>query len=140
MLKIKRVDYDVWGEEIEALHKAVFPDDRRYTNVYAEWWLVFDGAHPVAFAALAPSAQWLDAGYLARAGVLPEYRGQGLQRRLIRARVARAKKQGWSSVLSDTSKDSVPSSNNLMREGFRVYRPRHPWSFKCQLYWRKSIK
>jgi len=35
--------------------------------------------------------------------------------------------------------DNVASANNLIKAGFKLYRPEKPWSFVNALYWRKRI-
>jgi hypothetical protein len=62
----------------------------------------------------------------------------GLQLRLMRAMESRARNNGWTSVVSDTT-DNVASANNFIRAGYRLYRPQHPWAWPNTLYWRKSI-
>jgi phage terminase large subunit len=62
----------------------------------------------------------------------------GLQLRLMRSMEARARNNGWNSVVSDTT-DNVASANNFIRAGYRLYRPQHPWAWPNTLYWRKSI-
>jgi hypothetical protein len=63
----------------------------------------------------------------------------GLQLRLMRALEARARLNGWSSIVSDTT-DNLPSANNLIRAGYLLYRPQNPWAWPNTLYWRKAIR
>jgi predicted acetyltransferase len=100
------------------------------------WWIARDGKMPVGYACLRPSKQLSNWGYLSRAGVTAAYRGQGLQKRLIRVRLAYARAMGWEGVVTDTAKDNVASSNSLIASGFRLFRPRVAWSFDSALYWR----
>ena len=83
-----------------------------------------------------------------RAGVRPDARGQGLQRRLIRARVAYAKREGFPEVWTYTSNYNVASSNNLIREGFTLWAPgswggsstpMRPSGGYAWLYWRLIV-
>lgn len=61
----------------------------------------------------------LRAGY-----VVPRYRGQGLQRRLIRARVDHVIAKGGKRVLAWVNPTNSYSLNNLVAEGFRfIKRP-----------------
>jgi phage terminase large subunit len=39
---------------------------------------------------------------------------------------------------SDTT-DNVPSANNFIRAGYRLYRPQCPWGWPQTLYWRKFV-
>ena len=62
-----------------------------------------DGAgRPVAFAGMTGSIRWVDCMYLCRSGVVPEYRGRGLQQRLILAREAQARRLGMNWLITET--------------------------------------
>jgi hypothetical protein len=52
---------------------------------------------------------------------------------------ARARLNGWHSVVSDTS-DNLPSANNFIRAGYQLFQPKWPWGWSNTLYWRKSIQ
>lgn len=105
---------------------------------YGHWWLAFQGRIPVAFAGLVPSTHAENAGYFCRVGVLQQHWGRALQLRLMRATEARARANGWCSIVSDTT-DNVVSANNFIKAGYRLYRPRCPWAWPHTLYWRKFI-
>jgi len=63
----------------------------------------------------------------------------GLQLRLMRALESRARHNGWSCIVSDTT-DNLASANNFIRAGYRLYQPQDPWAWPNTLYWRKSIR
>ena len=65
--------------------------------------------------------------------------GHGLQLRLMRALESRARHNGWSAVVSDTT-DNLVSANNFIRAGYRLYQPPTPWAWGNTLYWRKFIR
>src|SRR5205085_2627542 len=73
------------------LQLTILPHDVPKETESGFWWIGYDGVLPVAFAAMHPSSQWSDVGYLSRAGVLSSHRGQGVQRRLLRVRERRAR-------------------------------------------------
>lgn len=102
------------------------------------WWVAYDQSLPVAFAGLTRSQQVPDGGYLCRAGVLPSHRGQGLQRRLIQVRERKARKLGMKVLVTDTF-DNPPSSNNLIRAGFRLHEPLVRYGELGTNYWRKPL-
>ena len=102
------------------------------------WWLAVQARAPVAFAGLIPSTHAENAGYFCRVGVLREHWGRALQLRLMRATEGRARSNGWSSIVSDTTQNIV-SANNFIKAGFELYQPRYPWGWPQTLYWRKSI-
>jgi GNAT superfamily N-acetyltransferase len=121
------------------LQKKCLPADKPHNVMHGHWWIVYTcSGIPVAFAGMSRSSNWLDAGYLCRAGVVPEYTGNGLQKKLIRARIAKAKKLRWSWLITDTTANPA-SGNNLMSQGFRLYEPAVPWAYKHSLYWRLNI-
>jgi GNAT superfamily N-acetyltransferase len=104
----------------------------------AQWWVALDGNIPVAYAGL----KVLDNGYayLCRAGVLAGYRGRNLQSRLIRVRVAWAKKQGCSQAITYTVLENPASSNNLIKCGFKLYIPEYAWGGQNRLYWSRKLE
>ena len=102
------------------------------------WWLAYFGKTPVAFAGVVPSTHVRNAGYFCRVGVLQSHWGRRLQLRLMRAMEARARWNGWARVVSDTTAN-VPSANNFIRAGYRMFRPSLPWAFPDTLYWQKDI-
>jgi GNAT superfamily N-acetyltransferase len=103
------------------------------------WHLAFLDGKPVAFSCVRPTYQDPKTWYLARVGVAPAARGQGLQKRLIRVRLRAAAKAGAEWVVTDTTRQNHPSSNSLMAEGFRLYEPAYKWAFSDGLYWRKRV-
>jgi hypothetical protein len=80
------------------------------------WWFAFQEALPVAFAGMVLSTRAYNAGYFSRVGVLRKHCGRGLQLRLMRPMESRARNNGWSCVVSDTT-DDVASANNFIRTG-----------------------
>jgi GNAT superfamily N-acetyltransferase len=128
------------AEAISAMDEECFgPEEGRFIpKADYHWWIAFQGKEEAGYAGLAPSSQWLNCGYLCRAGVLEKFRGQGLQKRLIKVRVNYAKKLGWEAVMTDT-RCNPPSSNNLIDCGFRMYTPASPWGWHDAVYWRKKL-
>ena len=104
------------------------------------WWVAFKGKTPVAFACLRPSVRWENTGYLSIAGVLPAWRGQGLQRRLIHKRVQYARSLGWHTVITDTINDNAASMRSLVSCGFRPYLPSTRWGGSYAVYWKRSTE
>jgi GNAT superfamily N-acetyltransferase len=124
---------------INHLQKEILPSDKLIQTrsrslvdcLYRIW-------KTVAFAGLVRSMVWTDTGYLCRAGVLDDFTGHGLQKRLILARVKQAKKLGWNWVITDTT-DNPASANSLINAGFKIYTPGNPWSYKHAIYWKYKI-
>ena len=121
------------------LQRQILPADSPYKPDRGHWWVAYaECGKPVAFAGLVRSLKWSDTGYLCRAGVLYEYTGKGLQKRLIKARLVMAKKLGWSWVITDTTNNPA-SANSLISCGFKIYRPGNPWSFRNAIYWKYKV-
>ena len=103
------------------------------------WWVAYtEDDRPVGFAGLIRSHSWSNAGYMCRAGVLLQFQGYGLQKRLIQARVRKARSLNWEWLLTDTT-DNPPSANSLISMGFKLYEPSKPWANKNSLYWRLNV-
>ncbi|MDE2377293.1 MAG: GNAT family N-acetyltransferase [Bradyrhizobium sp.] len=102
------------------------------------WWLAHQGDQAVAFAGVVASARERNSGYFCRVGVSEKHRGHALQLRLMRAMEARARREGWVSIVSDTT-DNAASANNFIRAGYRLYAPDVPWGWTHTLYWRKCL-
>lgn len=125
-------------ETLRALHALTFPADPHENYSAGLWWLVLDGVDPVGFAGLRTARTDPRAAYFCRAGVLPSHRGLGIQGRLIRTRLAAAKKAGYARVIT-TTYENPASANNLIRAGFLTYLPKAPWGAAGTIYWLKSL-
>lgn len=112
---------------------AVVPDFEQ-----GHWWLAFRDELAVGFAGVIPSTHVHNAGYFTRVGVLRGHCGNGLQLRFMRALEAQVRRNGWNTVVSDTT-DNLASANNFIRANYRLYRPKDPWAWPRTLYWRKDL-
>lgn len=128
-------DEDDIREVLVEMQKECLPADSLYFPPTGTWWIGYYGLIPVAFCCVSPSQQRPDGCYLGRSGVIPAYRGNGLQRRMIRLRVRWAKRNGYRVVVTDTT-DNIPSANNLMACGFKLYMPRIVYGNPRALYWK----
>jgi N-acetylglutamate synthase-like GNAT family acetyltransferase len=137
---IKRVDTrkESVQERLSALQKICLPHDAPVDTNFGCWWIATSNGRDIGFAGLTRSVSWTDCGYLCRAGVVPNCRGRGLQKKFIRARVRQAKALGWNWLVTDTT-DNPASSNSLIACGFKLFKPTKPWGFKHSLYWRRKL-
>lgn len=88
----------------------------------AEWWVARDSSgKPVAYAGARPMTTVPGGAFLSRCAVIAEAQGHGLQRRLLRVRIAWAKRQGLTSVYTYTVPNNPYSANNLIKAGFLTY-------------------
>src|SRR5882672_1861158 len=106
MYRIREVDGsdDDIADTLAELHRLTFFDGAAVPNFdHGHWWLARHEGEPAAFAGVIPSTHVRNAGYFCRVGVLRKHWGRRLQLRLIRALEARARHNGWCSVISDTT-------------------------------------
>jgi GNAT superfamily N-acetyltransferase len=139
--QIREVDRrdDEIADALTELHRLTFFSSASVPPFdWGHWWLAYREGTPVAFAGVVPSTHVRNAGYFCRVGVLQRHWGHRLQLRLMRAMEARARRNSWSYVVSDTT-GNVVSANNLIRAGYRMYWPSSPWAFPDTLYWRKTL-
>lgn len=92
-----------------------FPTDTSFWNDERYHWWRIDG---MAYAGLRVDKK-TNIAHFTRAGVMPEARGQGLQKVLIKARLAWCKRQGIKVVKTYTSHDNTASIASLKACGFR---------------------
>ena len=121
------------------LQSKCLPGDDPMEVDRGHWWVAYtEQGKPVGFAGLVRSAQWWNAGYMCRTGVVPAYRGYGLQKKFIRSRIKKARSLNWDWLVTDTT-DNPASANSLISMGFKLYTPSLPWAFKHSLYWRLEV-
>lgn len=141
MYRIREVD--ALDEEViellTDLHRTIFLSSAPLPDFdTGHWWVASRRKRPVGFAGIVPAVAIRDCGYFCRVGVIREHRGHGLQLRLMRVMEWRAKRNGWRSVISDTTGNNS-SANNFIRAGYRLFEPQSPWGWANTLYWRKAL-
>lgn len=101
------------------------------------WWLAKDTRNaPIGFAGLRVLTDEPDTIFLSRAGVLPKFWGKGVHPRLLQTRLAWARRHNCKHAITFTTVSNIPSSNNLIRAGFRLYDPQYGWAGRAGiLYW-----
>lgn len=120
---------------LAGLQLACLPGDKAFPMDKGWWHIVFAEGEVVAgFSGMVPSRRWTDCVYLCRAGILPEHQGNGLQKRLIRARVAKARALKYKWAVTDTY-DNPASANSLIANKFKMFKPSEPWAGKGSLFW-----
>jgi GNAT superfamily N-acetyltransferase len=139
LLRVKAGEPSEWAR-IVALDAACFGrhDAPALSDNAGAWWVAFAGKMPAGYCGVKKSSTGANYGYLCRAGVLPDYRGNGLQKQMIRRRIAYARAQEWTMLVTDTH-DNVSSANSLIACGFSLYNPPVKWAFSTSLYWRKFL-
>jgi hypothetical protein len=140
---VTKVDNAAYADDVAHMHEACFPNCEVYgtDTPDSHWWVVQFGSPKcvVAFAGLRVDGS-MKVGYLCRAGVLQGHRGCGLQLKLIKTRIAYAKKIGMKTLVTDTVPGNYHSANNLIRAGFTLFNPATPWAgIEFSLFWRMEI-
>jgi ribosomal protein S18 acetylase RimI-like enzyme len=111
-------------QQIARMDAICFPLDTPAVLAGAHWSIGWDGEAPAAFCAWKiVEHDGATVGFHYRAGVLPGYRGQGLQRRMLRLREAEMREQGLRKAVTYTDADGAASMRNLIAEGYRPYVP-----------------
>ena len=140
-MKIQRVDtrLDSVQTRLSVLQKKCLPYDKPYDTNHGYWWIATQDGVDCAFAGLVCSPWWSDCGYLIRCGVVPDMRGQGLQKKFIRVRIRQAKALGLRWLITSTF-DNPASANSLISCGFKMFDPTNPWMTKHTSYWRLKLE
>lgn len=107
---------------VRSLHEKLFEGDAWVGDDHTFWVARDSEGLPVGFCSAIYRPQ-LGYVYLSRAGVDESARGAGLQRRMIRARVQWAKRLGAREVITYTLLRNYDSFVNLLKCGFRFYKP-----------------
>jgi GNAT superfamily N-acetyltransferase len=105
-------------------------------------------ASPAAYCAWKPvDHDGVAMGFHYRAGVMPDYRGHALQRRMIRLREDEMRAAGLRTAVTYTDADAAASMRNLIAEGYRPYAPTPATTLSGLgrlgrvgfVHWRKSL-
>lgn len=139
--RVREVDADDELDTLTELHQATFGPGEAPMADFSEghWWIAYTHREaPAAFLGIKQAILGPDVGYFNRVGVLPEYRGYGLQQRLMRAMQNKARRVGWSRIVTDT-RENPHSANNIIRAGYRLFEPAKPWGLAGTLYWTKDF-
>lgn len=137
-MHIKRVNLNQKSQEdLEWLDRLSFPADTPYPKSGAEWWIAYDDSTCVGFAGLKNVGH--ETAFLCRVGVIKAYRGQGIQKKLIRVRESWAKRKGFRYIITYVAAHNLKSANSLIACGYRLYNPQSPYGIEGALYFRKEL-
>lgn len=126
--------------QLEQLDATLFPEDQAYPKDGCYWWIAYMDHKPIAFAGLKPLPEPnRDIGFLCRAGVMAVASGYGLQRRLIKLRLCKARQLKLTEVITYTDKANHRSAANLLRCGLHFYTPRNEWGISGALYFHQFL-
>lgn len=137
--RIARADLPV---AVLALDEICFPHDDRISTADSLWWIVWHREQPVAYAGLrlCKDEHNLGLAFLCRVGVVPDHRGRGLQKRLIRTREAAARRLAVTELVTYCVPWNCASINSLIATGYRTYRPTTKYGGAGAIYFRKPLR
>lgn len=124
-------------ELVKQLHEQIFPADDWYDSPRSVMWVMWKGTEAIAFAMLSETND--DYVFYSRAGVKKDYRGHGIQLRLIRVREKYARSKGYKKAITYTKIDNITSNRNLQKAGYWLYIPVNEYADKDCLYWIKEL-
>lgn len=136
-------NYESYFKKVLELDRKCFYGDEPVALEGAFWWLGYnDMGKAVAFCGLRPCQTEVNDGYgyFIRAGVLRPYRGKGIQKRMIKARLRMAKKVGLKTCVTYVKGFNHASANSLIKCGFKLYSPQTKWGGKSALYFQKCLE
>lgn len=118
---------------IKTLAQQVFDASDIPTKLdQSKWFIAWEKGVPLGFAGI---TFWGNGkAFLSLAGVLPEHRGRGIQKRLIMARIAYAKKWGVHQVVTYTVVNNPESQRSLIKCGLLPYTPKTFFAGKKVIY------
>jgi len=127
--------------EIMRLDKILFSEDQPVDPDAGWWWLIRHNGKPVAFGGMRACKESCNKGlaYMIRSGVLTKHRGKGLQKSLIKARIAMARRHGFKQVVTYVLDWNLASANSLIACGFRLYTPATKYAGAKAFYFRKKL-
>lgn len=109
---------------VDKMDRICFPLDTPAVFDGAQWLIGRDGDEPAAYCAWKTvEHDGVPVGFHYRGGVLPDYRGQGLQRPMLRLREEEMRGHGLAKAVTYTDADGAASMRNLIAEGYRPYAP-----------------
>lgn len=124
---------------LKSLDKVCFPGDDSFPFGLRKYdcWMCFLDGEIIGYAS---ACKMKDKYFLARAGVMPEHRGKGVQKKFIKARIGRANMLQLDSIVTYTTPVNLPSILSLESYGFDT------WNDVCKsfyddsfLYWKLDL-
>lgn len=140
-MRIVQVDPSTSKEVLNYLQVTCLPYDVPDYYGSADIWLVcMDNGIPAAFGCI----RLLDGDnegtwYLSRVGVIPPYRGRGLQVRMHLALEKKAKEKGAEVIVSDNTTLNPASTNSFIKTKYKPFYPAYPWGLPDSMYWIKTL-
>jgi len=123
-----------WYYKLQELDFKVFYGCGNEFLKNRDWWVVLDKDEIVAYCGCLYTQGIC---IFVRAWVHRNYRGKGLQSKMIKARIEAAKDK-CTVVITYTTFDNVPSANNLIKNRFYLYQPAYAYAGNDKLYFKRA--
>lgn len=124
------VRYPQYLEAIQQMDVAYFEGCGNEFKANRIWFAAVENDKVLGYAAIAILHEQ-KLLFFSRAAVQPNARGRGIHKRLIKARLRKAKALTFGgkikTIITYTVIDNVISANNLIKHGFRLYTPQTKW-------------
>jgi GNAT superfamily N-acetyltransferase len=121
--------------QLKELDKKIFYGCGNEFKKNRDWWVIEEEGKIVAYCGCIYSEGIC---IFNRAWVHRDYRGNGIQRRMINARL-KAAKETCNAAITYTTFDNVPSANNLIKTKFIMYNPMYKYAGDDKLYFIRRL-
>jgi GNAT superfamily N-acetyltransferase len=121
-------------DELRELDYKVFSGCNDEFKSNRDWWVITSGNVIIAYCGCAFTEGLC---IFVRAWVHKDYRGQGLQKKMIRLRIKSA--YDCHIAITYTTTDNCPSANSLISQGFKLYTPEYAYGGREMLYFQKEL-
>jgi RimJ/RimL family protein N-acetyltransferase len=121
--------------ELKTLDYKVFSGCGDEFKENRDWWVIVSGNQIIAYCGCGYTENIC---IFVRAWVHKDYRGQGLQKKMIKLRLKSA--FDCYIAITYTTDDNYPSANSLISLGFKLYNPEYAYAGRKMLYFQKVLK
>jgi GNAT superfamily N-acetyltransferase len=122
-------------DELKELDDRVFNGCNNEFKLNRDWWVIVSGNKIIAYCGCNFTEGLC---IFVRAWVHKDYRGQGLQKKMIKLRIKSA--YDCHIAITYTTTDNYPSANSLISQGFKLYSPEYAYAGREMLYFQKPIQ
>jgi GNAT superfamily N-acetyltransferase len=129
------VKSDSLYNQLQELDVQVFPGCGDEFLKNRVWWAMEDEGKIIAYCGCIYSE---GVCIFNRAWVYRNFRGNGFQSKMIKARLANAKGLAYVAI-TYTTFDNVPSANNLIKNKFTLYNPLYAYAGDDKLYFKREL-
>lgn len=121
--------------QLKELDKQIFYGCANEFKKNRDWWVIEEEGKIVAYCGCIYSEGIC---IFNRAWVHRDYRGDGIQSKMIKARL-KAAKETCNVAITYTTFDNVPSANNLIKNKFIMYNPLYAYAGNDKLYFIRRL-